>query len=362
MALRGSLREFELADIFQLISHDGKTGQLVLSHDQQEGFVIFSQGTIVAAGNGSQNLQTMLFTYLIQVKRYSEEELNELLYLCQGEMRLFSQELTNRTYVTADELSALIKIGIEDLACSLFLWEDGHYRFDSLDSMDEYIIAGVVFPADAITMEAMRRTDEWKRMRRNISDETVFSLSPNTSRREAAAGAQPSSPLYDPAGYVLSLVDGASSISNLCERSIFFKYRLYEVLFGLWQDSEVYPLSVKRAPPASSATTRTVRFRQLITASATLVTVAAWVAFFAVSSLVARRTIFRPLFIAQQESSSIVHKAESEQKIKIARLQYRAQWGASSAPTPRDLERSGILDRSDRYDRAKKGLGFPLEK
>jgi hypothetical protein len=359
MALRGSLREFELADIFQLISHDGKTGQLVLSHNAQEGFVIFSQGSIVAAGNGNQNLQTMLFNYLIQVKRYSEEELNELLYLCQGEMRLFSQELTNRTYVSADELSALVKTGIEDLACSLFLWEDGHYRFDSLDSMDEYIIAGVVFPADAITMEAMRRTDEWKRMRRNLSDDTVFSLSPNPSHR--TPGAQQSSPLYDPAGYVLSLVDGTSSIAALCERSIFFKYRLYEVLFGLWQDSEIYPLSVKRAPSASARERGgSVRFGQFLAASATLLTVAAWVVLLAVSSFVARRTVFHRIIVARQDLSTTVKSAQAERKLEIARLQHRAEKGPAKASSVRDLVNEGFLDRSDTRDPGRPGTGFPL--
>jgi hypothetical protein len=343
MALRGSLREFELADIFQLISHDGKTGQLVLSHEQQEGFVIFSEGSIVAAGNGNQNLQTMLFDYLIMVKRYSEEELNELLYLCQGEMRLFSQELTNRNYVAREELAALVKLGIEDLACSLFLWEDGHYRFDSLESMDEYVIAGVVFPADAITMEAMRRSDEWKRMRRNISDETVFSPSPNGPRR---TNGSPSSPLYDPVGYVASFVDGVSTIAALCEKTIFFQYRIYEILFGLWQDSEIYPLSVKKAPSKATGRPRALRFRQFLAASATVLSVAAWVGLLAISSLVGKRTVFREQINTKQETSALLLSALSAQKTRIACLQFRAVKGVLAA-SPSQIEKEGILSCSD---------------
>jgi hypothetical protein len=344
MALRGSLREFELADIFQLISHDGKTGQLVLSLEQQEGFVIFSQGAIVAAGNDNQNLQTMLFNYLIMIKRYSEEELNELLYLCQGEMRLFSQELTNRNYVTREELTALIKIGIEDFACSLFLWEDGHYRFDSLDSMEEYIIAGVTFPADAITMEAMRRSDEWKRMRRNISDDTVFSLSPNSTRQKAAV--PQASPLYDPVSYVAALVDGVSTISTLCRRSIFSQYRMYEILFGLWQDSEIYPLSVKRAPVKPSAPSPTAHVKRFIAASATFLSITALVVLLALSSFVAQRTVFHDRILKKHETSSPLPSALSAQKIAIARLQYRAEKG-TPAVSLHQIEKEGILCHSD---------------
>jgi hypothetical protein len=344
MALRGSLKEFELADIFQLISHDGKTGQLVLSHEQQEGFVIFSQGSIAAAGNEGQNLQTMLFNYLIIAKRYSEEELNELLYLCQGEMRLFSQELTNRNYISREELTSLVKLGIEDLTCSLFLWEDGHYRFDSLDTMDDYIIAGVTFPADAITMEAMRRSDEWKRMRRNISDETVFSLSPNSTRTKT--GTAPASPLYDPVGYVASLVDGVSTIAALCERSIYFQYRMYEILFGLWQDSEIYPLSVKRAPSKSHTQPASVRFRQLITASATLVSIFVWVSLLAILSIIAKETAFNQLIFDKQEASALVPNAQSAQKIAIARLQFRAEKGTHPSSVVQMIKH-GMIGRSD---------------
>jgi hypothetical protein len=335
MALRGSLREFELADIFQLISHDGKTGQLVLSHEQQEAFVIFSQGSIVAAGSGSQNIQTMLFNYLILVQRYSEEELNELLYLCQGEMRLFSQELTNRNYITREELTSLVKLGLEDLACSLFLWEDGHYRFDSLDSMDEYIIAGVSFPADTITMEAMRRSDEWKRMRRNISDDTVFSLSPNSTRNKTGDSPQQQQPkvvpLHDPVGYVASLVDGVSTIAALREKSIFFQYRMYEILFGLWQDSEIYPLSVKRAPAKSQVKSPSVRLQQFIMASASLLSILAWVTLLALSSFFAKRTVFHQLILNKKETSALLPSSQSEQKTRIARLQYRAEKGTPAA-------------------------------
>ena len=84
MALRGSLHEFELPDIFQLIANDGKTGQLVIYNKENEAFVIFFRGAVIAAGNNTMNLQTILFGYLMDVRGYSQQELNELLYLCQG--------------------------------------------------------------------------------------------------------------------------------------------------------------------------------------------------------------------------------------------------------------------------------------
>ncbi len=345
MALRGSLREFQLADIFQLISHDGKTGQLVLSYGQEEGFVIFSQGKIVAAGNADSNLQTFLFNYLILAKRYSEAELNELLILCQGEMRLFSQELTSRNYLTSEELISLLKMSIEDLACSLFLWDDGQYRFDSLESMDEYIIAGVMFPADAITMEAMRRSDEWKRMHRNISDETVFSISPNGSRKKTTSPL--GSPLYDPVGYVHSLIDGTSSVGSICEKSVFFTYRMYEIIFGLWMESEIAPSSVKQSPLAKpAAREQTSSWENSIYALSTVIMIIAAIAGISAASFFLQKTVLRNRVDQCLTIKEKYSQDRFDQKRRIALIQFHFEKGFH-APDVTALVKEGLLSQCD---------------
>jgi hypothetical protein len=344
MALRGSLSEFELAEILQLIARDSKTGQLVLSHDDKEGFIIFHQGSVVAAGNDASNLQKMLFDYLISIKLYSEEELNELLYLCQGEMRLFSQELVNRQYLSGDELIAVTRSAIEDLACSLFLWTEGHYRFDSIDRMDEYIIGGIVFPADAITMEAMRRSDEWKRIQKYIGSETVFSPTPKIPAEPRPS--VPPSPLTDPVGYVFSLVDGVSNVSQLCSKSFFFEYRVYEILFGLWQNSRIVPMTVKRTPPKTPLKKERLVASELATYAATVVAMVVAILLLFSASYLYNTFILRP---PRAEGKYEIHEPatpQSIQKVRIALLYYRALEGKPPG-TLNQLILSGMVSRLD---------------
>jgi hypothetical protein len=322
MALRGSLREFELAEIFQLISRDAKTGQLVLSHEGKEAFVIFSQGAVVAAGNSDQNLQTLLSRYLKAIKHYSNEEINELLYVCQGEMRLFSQELISRNYLAQNELVALAQMGIEDLACSLFLWEDGNYRFDSLDSIHEYIIAGVTFPVDAITMEAMRRSDEWKRIRQHIKPDTVFSPAQKAVHTTTPAL------LSDPSAYILSFVNGTSTVSAICEQSLLLPYRVYETLFGLWQNSSIAPLTIKRAhttAPGLGPSRRPII--EFFAASAALLAILAWLLGIIALSYFGKVILLREAVVGRKQVLAELPLAQSAQKIRIATLQYRALKG-----------------------------------
>jgi hypothetical protein len=352
MALRGSLHEFELAEIFQLISRDAKTGQLVLSHHEKEAFVIFSQGAVVAAGTNEHNLQTLLFRYLMSVKRYSEEELSELLQVCHGEMGQFSQELVNRNYLPASELSQFARMGIEDLACSLFLWDQGNYRFDSLDGIREYVIGGVTFPVDAITMEAMRRTDEWKRIRQHISDETVFSIV-----RKPQALPSPASPVSDVSGYILSFVNGTTTVGGICEGSILLPYRVYETLFGLWQESVVAPLAVSRPQEKQLASAMGKPAPNIMAAVVSVVVVLMWAcALFSLSHL-GLIPAFRNATIARQLAVGEVKAEWNAQKETIASLQYRALTGNPS-PDAAALVKEGLLCREDLGPRAwRKPLG-----
>jgi hypothetical protein len=345
MALRGSLREFELAEIFQLISRDAKTGQLVISHEGKEAFVIFSQGAVVAAGNSDQNLQTLLSRYLRSIKHYSDEEVNELLYVCQGEMRLFSQELISRNYLSRDELTALAQMGIEDLACSLFLWEDGNYRFDSLDSIKEYIIGGVTFPVDAITMEAMRRSDEWKRMRQHIKPDTVFSPAQKVVHPTTLA------PLTDPSAYILSFVNGTTTVSAICEQSLLLPYRVYETLFGLWQHSSIAPLSIKRTHAKASELEPSRRpATEFVTASFALVAILAWLLGLFALSYFGKATLFRQAVLGRQQVLAELPRAQSSQKIRIATLQYRAIKGYPPSRV-KLLVAEGFIAKQDIYPR-----------
>ncbi len=340
MALRGSLHEFELAEIFQLISRDGKTGQLVLSHNDNEAFVIFSQGAIVAAGTSDHNFQTILFGYLRSVRRYSEDELNELLYMCQGEMRQFSRELVGRNYLASNELVALARMAIEDLACSLFLWDEGNYRFDSLDGIQEYVVGEVTIPVDAITMEAMRRSDEWKRIRQSISGGTVFTIvgAPQT-------GPSAPSPLSNPPGYIVSLIDGFSTVDALCGKSILLPYRVYEILFGLWQNSAIAPLAVKRQQTKSPAAGGWPVSR-VLAAAASVFLVAAWVGLLAGFSFVGQATFMQNASLERRKALQTVLSDRNARKTSIARLQFRAIKGYPASDYKLLLD-AGLVFRND---------------
>jgi hypothetical protein len=345
MALRGSLLEFELPDIFQLIANDGKTGQLVLYDKDNEAFVIFSRGSIVSAGDSVMNLQTVLFRYLSDRKHFSEEELNELLYLCQGEMKHFTQELVNKGYLSKDELTVLSQMSIEDLTCSLFFWKNGRYRFDSLDNVDDYIAGGVMLSSDAVTMEAMRRLDEWARMKSAADNDTVFvRIRPSGAAQQNHPAM---SPIIDPSGILLSLIDGVSSISVLCSRLFFTEYRIYETLFGLWQSNQITALKTApfvRKTTASQKITKHLSFSGPTVRS--FVAAHCVVLFLLGFGYVMNNVAFSKKNQEQQWARHALSASYAQNKIRAAALQFHSRVGVVPSDI-RQLQDSGFIVSKD---------------
>jgi hypothetical protein len=345
MALRGSLLEFELPDIFQLIGNESKTGQLVLSNKDFEAFAIFFRGSIVSAGNTTANLQTILFKYIIDIKHYSEQELNELLYLCQGEMRLFTQELVNKRYLTKEELAVIGRMSVEDIVCSLFQWENGHYRFDSLDDVDDYVIGGVMLSVDAVTMEAMRRVDEWKRIKTVIVSDAVFVRTPPNSLEQRGQPAIAS--IMDPAGCIISLVNGVSSVSALCQKSFFTEYRVHEILFDLWQNNRISPLKIPSTSTKILTPLKTLRQTSRLRSAIALFILTHVLALVIVAAgFILQNVVFLKMTRSRIIEKSSLSTSFAETKIRIATMQFHCLTGA----LPANLEQlfsSGLISMSD---------------
>ena len=66
MALSGTLKDFGIADILQLIGHQSKTGKLVLKNGGAEIDVLFIDGNVVFASETDRKERNMLGSLLLR--------------------------------------------------------------------------------------------------------------------------------------------------------------------------------------------------------------------------------------------------------------------------------------------------------
>src|SRR3954447_21553565 len=175
MALEGTLKDFSLADIFQLIGLQRKTGVLTLRSKDDTVTVTFLDGKVVGADSLSHRLENRLGNVLIKSGLLTQDQLSHALAIQKETLQRLGFVLTHYGIISADALKQAIQLQILQIVYRLFRWKDGDYHF-SQETTIEYDRDNVVpITAESILMEGARMIDEWPIIEKRIrSYDLVF--------------------------------------------------------------------------------------------------------------------------------------------------------------------------------------------
>lgn len=175
MALEGTLRDFSLADIFQLIGLQRKTGVLTLRGKDDTVTVTFLDGKVVAADSLNKRLENRLGTVLVKSGFLSNEQLTRALEIQKETLQRLGFILVHYKIISQDDLRSALQLQILQIVYRLFRWKDGEYHF-SQETTIEYDRDNVVpVSAESILMEGARMIDEWPILEKRIrSYDMVF--------------------------------------------------------------------------------------------------------------------------------------------------------------------------------------------
>lgn len=167
MALEGTLRDFSLADIFQLIGLQRKTGVLTLT-GQDTVTVTFLDGQVVAADSLERRLDNRLGHVLVKKGTITEEQLNKALEIQKETLQRLGFILVNYEFISRDQLREALQMQILGTIYRLFRWQDGEYHFSQETSI-EYDRENVIpITSESILMEGARMIDEWPIIEKRI--------------------------------------------------------------------------------------------------------------------------------------------------------------------------------------------------
>ena len=175
MALEGTLRDFSLADIFQLIGLQRKTGVLTLRGKDDTVTVTFLDGKVVGADSLNRRLENRLGTVLMKTGFLTQDQLNRALDIQKETLQRLGFILTHYGIISHESLREAIQLQITQIVYRLFRWHDGDYHF-SQETTIEYDRDNVTpISAESILMEGARMIDEWPIIEKRIrSYDMVF--------------------------------------------------------------------------------------------------------------------------------------------------------------------------------------------
>lgn len=244
MAFKGTLKEFKVPDILQLISLQKKTG--ILTFTSSEGFItlIFDQGSIVGVDSFPKKLEMRVGNVLVKQDYISEEMLQRALTIQKRTNQKIGEILIGMGLVGEDTIKQSLVTQAVEIVLSLFKWKKGEYNFKIMDHLDRSMKMIDPIQTDNLIMEGVQMLDEWPLIRKLIpEDSMIFEPTPVDAKnieiideyddemdRKKNSG---TTYLNETEANLLKYINGKNTVAEVVELGAFTEYKVYKGLYNL---------------------------------------------------------------------------------------------------------------------------------
>jgi hypothetical protein len=161
LLLQGSLKEFSLPNIFQLVKMSSQTGALTIRREKEWGKIFFRDGLIHYAFSVPQSLP--LGERLVNAGAITPAQLKQALaeQKKKPEAGRIGTILLELGFIDREGLEAVVREQIQDAAFNFFSWPDGEFEFTADEVVTDQDIL-VEMNVENVIMEGCRRIDEWE--------------------------------------------------------------------------------------------------------------------------------------------------------------------------------------------------------
>src|SRR5579871_3579519 len=168
MALKGTLKDFGIADILQLIGQQQKTGTLHLLNRDQEVHIAFKDGSIVKAESSSRKKKELIGNMLVRAEIITESQLAQALEMQGRTLKRLGDVLVSLRMLSADRFKKMVQLQMSETLYRLFSWKAGTYEFEQAE-VEYDAEVNTPLRAESVLMEGFRMVDEWPVIKRTIT-------------------------------------------------------------------------------------------------------------------------------------------------------------------------------------------------
>jgi hypothetical protein len=236
MALQGTLKDFSITEIIQLIGQQLKTGVLTIRKGKKLVEISFVDGMIVHVFSNYRGKKDLIGEILVKAKIISEEQLERVLRIQKGTLKYLGEILVELQFLTKDDVLKVISTQIYETIYDLFWWEDGTFNFD-LKLVESYKKIPFALSTEQVLLSILRMVDEWSEIEKKISSPHLVFKKALASDRKPADALAPQSyfkeKLDSEQELIFNLVDGTRTVEEIIDRSLLGKFNASEILNGL---------------------------------------------------------------------------------------------------------------------------------
>jgi hypothetical protein len=266
LALQGTLKDFSITEIIQLIGQQLKTGVLKIRRGKDLVEIHFVDGMIVHIYSNYRGKKDLIGEILVKAERITEEQLDRVLKIQKDTLKYLGEILVELQLLTKDDVLKVISTQIYETIYDLFWWEDGYFNFD-LKLVESYKKIPFALSTEQVLLNILRLVDEWSEIEKKIfSPHMVFKKVLRLEERSVSGLPSQSylkEKLTSEQELIYNLVDGVKTVQDIIDRSLLGKFNASENLVELFEMGLIEMAGVRT--PGLVRKVRLINFREALT-------------------------------------------------------------------------------------------------
>ncbi|HEX3071083.1 MAG TPA: DUF4388 domain-containing protein [Thermoanaerobaculia bacterium] len=247
-SLRGNLTSFRLPDVLTFLASARKNGTLTLTSAGKEATVFFDHGSVVYAGSNQEPLR--LGAVLLRKKKISAGQRAAIDKLMHAEGGRFGQIAVQEGMLTEDQLRDFLKVQVSEIIYDSFVWSGGMFAFIDDTTLPPYAVT-IAIDLSNLIMEGARRIEEWEECERLLPDSSVvFKVVSNPDAEKITLSLDE--------WKILFLINGRRKLGELALAADEEPLHLYRVIYGLFGNKLIEPVTHPSGPDDTSRTKATL--------------------------------------------------------------------------------------------------------
>jgi Domain of unknown function (DUF4388) len=236
MALQGTLKDFSITEIIQLIGQQLKTGVLRIRRGKDLVEIHFVDGMIVHVYSNYRGKKDLIGEILVKAELITQDQLDRVLKIQKESLKYLGEILVELQLLTKDDVLKVISTQIYETIYDLFWWEDGQFNFD-LKLVESYKKIPFALSTEQVLLNILRMVDEWSEIEKKIySPHLVFRKV--LGLEERSNNGLPSQSylkekLSSEQELIYNLIDGTRTVQDIIDRSLLGKFNASEILVDL---------------------------------------------------------------------------------------------------------------------------------
>jgi hypothetical protein len=221
VGLSGNLKDFGLADVFQLIGQQRKTGVLELRSKKSRVQLVFDRGAVVSAApaGARESDSDPLAEMLVRCGLLTRERARAAGEASKASAQPRARVVVDRGGIPARELARVQDVLTRDTIFDVLRWTQGSFDFLARPVEHERDPASLL-GAEQILMDGLRMLDEWRELVTRVpADATVFARVGSVESVTEMSGEE-SPARQEAARRLFGLIDGRLSMRRVIDLAL----------------------------------------------------------------------------------------------------------------------------------------------